>query len=112
MELIFPLVVVAIAIFFIAAFWKVFAKAGKPGIACIIPIWNAIVFLQIAGRPVWWILLFIVPLVNIIIGVIVAIDIAKSFGKSTGFGVGLAFLGFIFYPILAFGDAQYQGVTT
>ena len=53
-------------------------------------------------------LLFLIPLVNIAIAIILAIDIAKAFGKGTGFAIGLIFLGFIFYPILGFGSAQYQ----
>jgi hypothetical protein len=96
-------------IFEIASWWKVFEKAGKPGWAAIIPIYNAIVILEIAGRPLWWILLYLIPLVNIVVGVIVLIDFAKSFGKGVGFAVGIILLTFIFIPILAFGDAQYQG---
>jgi hypothetical protein len=92
----------------IAGIWKVFVKAGKPGWAAIIPIYNVIVLLQIAGKPVWWIILFLIPLVNIIMAIIVGIAVAKNFGKSGGFGVGLGLLGFIFYPILGFGDAEYQ----
>ncbi|MCA9100891.1 MAG: signal peptidase I, partial [Planctomycetales bacterium] len=85
-----------------------FTKAGKPGWGALIPIYNVILLLQIAGRPIWWILLFLIPIVNLVIAVIVAIDIAKHFDKGTGFGLGLAFLGFIFYPILGFGDARYR----
>jgi hypothetical protein len=92
----------------IAGFWKTFAKAGKPGWASIIPIYNLIVLLDIAGQPLWWIILLFIPLVNIVVGIIVHIAIAKNFGKSTGFGVGLALLGFIFYPILGFGNARYR----
>src|SRR5690242_14689557 len=72
----------AIAVVFIAALWKVFTKAGQPGWAVLIPIYNTIVMLKIAGRPVWWFVLLLVPLVNIVILFIVAIDIAKAFGKS------------------------------
>ncbi len=94
----------------IAGFWKVFVKAGQPGWAAIVPIYNAIVMLKIAGRPVWWIILFLIPIVNFVVAIIVSIDIAKAFQKGTGFGVGLALLGFVFYPILGFGDATYVGV--
>jgi hypothetical protein len=93
----------------IAGIWKVFVKAGKPGWAAIIPIYNLIVLLQIAGKPLWWIILFFIPLVNIIMAILVGIAVAKNFGKSDAFGVGLGLLGFIFYPILGFGDAEYQG---
>jgi Family of unknown function (DUF5684) len=93
----------------IAAMWKVFTKAGRPGWAAIIPIYNMYVWCKIVGRPGWWVILMLIPFVNIIIGIIVCIDMAKSFGKGAGFGIGLALLGFIFLPILGFGSAQYQG---
>jgi hypothetical protein len=100
----------AIFILIIAGMWKVFVKAGQPGWAAIVPIYNIIVLLQISGKPVWWILLFLIPVVNLVIAILVGIAIAKNFGKSDAFGVGLGLLGFVFYPILGFGDAQYQGV--
>src|SRR5204863_9323108 len=93
----------------VAAMWKVFTKAGKPGWASIIPIYNIWVLLEIVGRPGWWLVLMLIPFVNFIVLIILSIDVAKSFGKGTGFGLGLAFLSLIFYPILGFGDAQYQG---
>ena len=98
-----------IAVVLIAAMWKIFEKAGEPGWAAIIPIYNVIILLKIAGKPAWWLLLFIVPVVNFVIAIIVALAIARNFGKGTGFGLGLAFLGVIFYPLLAWGDARYQG---
>ena len=105
-----PMIIgLAVMVFLIAAVWKTFVKAGQPGWASIIPIYNTIVMLQIAGRPVWWIVLMFIPLVNLVIVIIVMIDLAKSFGQGAGFGIGLAFLGFIFFPILGFGSAQYQG---
>ena len=98
-----------ICVLIIAAMWKVFTKAGQPGWASLIPIYNLYVLCKIAGRPGWWLLLMLIPFVNIIIIVILCIDIAKSFGNGVGFGLGMAFLGFIFWPILGFGSAQYQG---
>ncbi len=102
-------VYVAFLVFYLASFWKVYTKAGQPGWAAVIPIYNFIVLMKIIGRPWWWILLFLVPIVNIVVLFIVYIDLAKSFGRSTGFGVGLALLGIIFLPILAWGPATYQG---
>ena len=97
----------AIVIVVIAGFWKTFEKAGQPGWAAIIPIYNYYIMLKIGGKPGWWLLLFLIPIVNIIIAFIVFIEIAKRFNQSTGFGVGLVLLGFVFWPILGFGDAQY-----
>jgi hypothetical protein len=100
----------AILILMIAGLWKTFTKAGKPGWASIIPFYNLIVLLDIAGRPWWWLILYLIPFVNLVIAIVVSIDVAKNFGKGAGFGVGLAFLSFIFYPILGFGDARYAPV--
>ena len=101
----------AVAVFIIAGLWKTFEKAGQPRWAAIIPIYNLFILMKIAGKPVWWVVLMLIPIVSIIVAILVSIDVAKNFGKSTGFGVGLAFLGFIFYPILGFGDAEYNPVT-
>ena len=98
----------AIAVGVTAGFWKTFEKAGKPGWGAIIPIYNIVLLLDIAGRPIWWFILLLIPLVNIVVGIIMSIDIARNFGKGVVFGLGLAFLGFIFYPILGFGNARYQ----
>jgi hypothetical protein len=105
----FMIVWIAVLVLVVAGLWKVFTKAGKPGWACLIPIYNIIVLLEIVGRPLWWFVLMLIPFVNFIVAIIVSIDVAKSFGKGTGFGLGLALLGFIFYPLLGFGDATYRG---
>lgn len=99
----------AIIVLMIASTWIVFTKAGKPGWASIIPIYNIIVLLDIVGKPWWWILLMLIPLVNIVILIIVNHNLSLSFGKDIGFTIGLILLSFIFMPILAFGDAEYIG---
>lgn len=99
----------AVIVLVVAGFWKVFTKAGHPGWMAIIPILNIYILCKIAGRPGWWLILFFIPVVGLVISAIVSIDVAKAFGKGTGFGVGLWLLAPIFYCILGFGDAQYQG---
>ena len=101
-------VLVVVFVFFAIVGWKLFTKAGKPGLASLVPVHNIVVTLEIVGRPLWWIFLFFVPLVSFVVMVVLCFDLAKRFGKSNAFGFGLLFLGFIFYPILAFGRAQYQ----
>lgn len=105
----FWLVWLVIMVVFIAAWWKVFTKAGEPGWAALIPIYNAYVFLKIVGRPGWWLLLYLVPLVNVIIAVIVQVDLARSFGRGIGFALGLIFLSPIFILILGFSEIRYEG---
>jgi Family of unknown function (DUF5684) len=102
------IVYLAFVVFMIVTMWKIFTKAGEPGWACLVPIYNTCVWLKIAGKPMWWILLLLIPIVNIVIAIIAVVGLANKFGKGGGFAVGLIFLGFIFYPILAFGDAEYQ----
>lgn len=103
------LIYFAFIVMLIAAMWKIFAKAGKPGWAAIVPIYNTIVLLQIIGRPLWWIVLLFIPVANLVVLVIAMIDLAKSFGKGMGFAVGLILLSPIFVPLLGFGDARYLG---
>ena len=99
----------AFMVLMVAAMWKIFTKAGKPGWAAIVPIYNVIVLLQVVNRPVWWIILLIVPLVNLVICIMVYNDLAKSFGKGIGWTIGLLLLPFIFLPLLAFGSESYVG---
>jgi hypothetical protein len=100
-----------ISLLFLAAVaigrWKVFEKAGQPGWAAVVPIYNLIILLRVAQRPRWWVILYPIPFFNVIPLVIVPLDIARYFGKSALFGAGLIFFGSIFYPVLGFGSAQY-----
>jgi len=93
----------------LVSMWKIYTKAGKPGWAILIPIYNIIVLLEIVGKPWWWIFLFLIPLVNIVFAIWMYNLLSKSFGKDEGFTVGLILLSFIFIPILGLGKAQYQG---
>ena len=100
---------IALIAFGIFVQWKIFTKAGKPGWASIVPIYNIIVLLEIVGKQWWYLLLLFIPVVNIVILIMVMIALAQVFGKSGGFAVGLIFLFLIFMAILAFGDAKYLG---
>ncbi|MCO5253802.1 MAG: DUF5684 domain-containing protein [Bacteroidetes bacterium] len=96
-----------IVLLMIISMWKVFEKAGKPGWAAIVPIYNLVILLEIVRKPIWWIILLLIPFVNLIVIIILYIELAKVFGQGGGFAVGLILLGIIFIPILAFGDAKY-----
>lgn len=99
---------VILILLLIVSQWKVYTKAGKPGWAVLVPIYNIIVLLEIVRKPIWWIALLLIPIVNFVILIIINVNLAKVFGKGTGFALGLIFLPFIFIPILGFGSAQYQ----
>jgi hypothetical protein len=96
-----------VVVLMIASGWKLFVKAGKPGWAAIVPIYNVIVTLQIVNRPVWWILLMLIPGVNLVVGIILIVDLAKCFGKDALYAACLILLSVVFYPMLAFGQAPY-----
>jgi hypothetical protein len=106
------LIQLALVVVMLAGMWKVFVKAGKPGWAAIIPIYNIVVLLEIVGKPIWWVVLMLIPCVNIVVMILVCIELAKCFKKDPIYGVGLALLGFIFWPILGFGSAEFQGSPT
>jgi len=92
--------------------WKMFVKAGKPGWASIIPIYNTIVMLQIVQKPIWWIVLLFIPLVNIVVAILLMIELGKAFGKGAGWSiVFLMLLGGVGTLILGFGDSKYQYAT-
>jgi hypothetical protein len=101
--------IIVFAVFIIAAMWKVFEKAGQPGWAAIIPIYNIYIMTKIGGKPGIWTLLCLIPIVNYVFMIWLMNMISKSFGKDEGFTAGLIFLGFIFWPILGFGSAKYLG---
>jgi hypothetical protein len=105
---------IALIIFMIVVYWKIFEKAGQPGWASIVPFYNTYVLIvNILEMPPVWFWLLLVPCANIVVAIIlifmIPFKLAEKFGKDTGFAIGLLFLGIIFLPILAFGDARYRG---
>jgi len=106
-----PLIVIgiSIAVLEIVALWFVLDKAGEPGWAAIIPIYNYLMVIKIAGKPWWFILLMLIPVVNLVIYIIILNGLSRNFGKSEAFTVGLFFLRFIFLPILGFGKSTFVG---
>lgn len=104
------IIYLAIIALMIVSMWKIFTKAGKPGWACIVPIYNIIVLLDIVKKPWWWILLFLIPLVNIVFGIWVFHRLSRSFGHDAGFTIGLIILGIVFIPILGLGKDEYKAL--
>jgi len=99
---------VAILLLMIVSLWITVSKAGRPGVSQIIPIWNIIELVRIAGKPLWWvILILLIPIVNLVLLIMVLNGISTAFGKGAGFTVGLVLLPFVFFPILAFSQATY-----
>lgn len=101
---------IIVSIISIVALWKIFAKAGEPGWAAIVPFYNNYVLFKITMGNGWLFLLMFVPLVNIVMSFMVIFKLAKVFGHGIGFGFGLLFLQVIFLLILAFGSSEYEGV--
>lgn len=103
------LVLGALSLFIIIAMWVVFTKAGQAGWKSLIPIYNIYILLVIAGVPGWWLILLLIPLVGLVFHLLAMLALAKKFGKGTLFGIGLFILPIVFYPLLAFGGARYEG---
>ena len=94
----------------IAGLWQIFVKAGEPGWAAIIPFYNLWIYVKISGKEAFWFILFLIPCVNIVAAIVVSMALAERFGKEPVYGIGLAFLPFVFYPMLGFGQDQYQAL--
>ena len=104
------IIYIAIILLELVALWKIYTKAGQPGWAAIIPIYNIIVFLKIIKMDWWHILIMIfVPFAALVYSIIFDFKLAKVFGKGVGYGFLLLFFTPIMYPVLAFGDAKYEG---
>lgn len=106
--LVFFVILAAIVLVIVVSMWKIFDKAGKPGWAAIVPIYNIIILLEIIDKPIWWIVLFFLPFANVVAAILVNLELAKKFGKDGLFAVGMILLPIVFFPILAFGNAQFQ----
>jgi hypothetical protein len=91
----------------LVAGWKMYVKASQPGWVAVIPFLNVFGLLKIVHRPLWWFVLFLVPLVNIVVAVIVLNDLSKAFGRGLGTTLLLVFLTPIGYLVLGFGDDAY-----
>jgi len=90
----------------------VFKKAGPngdPAWGAFVPIYGFYILLKVVGRPGWWLVLLLIPIVNYVIIIIVYNDLSKSFGHGVGFTLGLIFLSWIFLAILAWGSSEYRG---
>ncbi|MDB2226454.1 DUF5684 domain-containing protein [Halorubrum ezzemoulense] len=105
-------VTLGLIILIFAGLWKVFEKAGKPGWAAIIPIYNLYVLVKVSGNAWYWFALFFVPVINFFATLKVSIDVAGKFNKGILFGLGLTFISFVFYPLLGFGGYQYNDATS
>lgn len=102
-----------VTVVMIISLWRIFSKAGVPGIFSIIPLVNIYQLVKISGKNPWLFLLLLVPIVNIVVYIIVALGLAKNFGKSGVFGFfGLVVFNLVGYLILAFGGAKYVGGDT
>jgi hypothetical protein len=102
------IIMLLLAIVMIVSLCKVFEKAGEAWWKAIIPIYNFFVLVSIAGKPMWWGFLMLIPIVNIPVVFIIHIALARRFGQGVAFGLGLVLVGFVFFPLLAFGKYEYS----
>lgn len=93
----------------IAGMWKTFAKAGEPGWAALIPIYNVIVLLKIAGHPPVRVIFWMIPIVGIYFQIVDTLDFVRSYGRDIGTLLLLLLMPLIGWPVLGFGSAQYVG---
>jgi hypothetical protein len=106
----YMIVCLVICVILIAAYWKIFEKAGEAGWKSIVPFYNTYLLTKIATGNGWLFLLILIPGVGTLIWtILVAVKISKAFDKGVGFIIGIILIPYVFYPILGFGGAQYIG---
>lgn len=96
------------ALLIVSSMWVVFKKAGRSGVASLVPFYNMYVMLEISGKPGWWLLLTMIPGVGFVFYLLAMLGLAEKFGRGTLYGLGLFFLPMFFLPMLGFGDALYE----
>lgn len=106
------IVILAVFVFSVIVYWKIFTKADETGWKSMIPIYNSYTLYKITYGNGWLFLLTLIPYLGFFIGLKQKFDLAKVYGKGIGFGIGIFFLGIIFLPILAFGSSEYQEETS
>ena len=94
----------------IAGMWMTFVKAGQPGWWTVLPVFNLVGIIRVAGEPMRFLWFMLIPVVNIVLLVGLYLRLARFFGKGAWFGWGLVFLPFVFFPVVGFGKADYQPV--
>jgi hypothetical protein len=99
----------ALFVIYLVAMWKLFTKMGQPGWIGIIPLLNAYGIYKLAGRDWWWVILLLIPCINIVAAWFLAADTAKLFGKELGWAILLFIFPGLGHLILAFGGSQYVG---
>lgn len=101
--LIFTLIYLAIVVASIAGLWVLFQRAGKPGWMAIIPILNLVVMVSLAGKEWWWIILFFVPIANIVALIMVFKHFLENYGERELLNIiiGIIF-SFLYIPYMAF----------
>ncbi len=99
------IIYLAIIVLLLVSYWKIFQKAGEAGWKSIVPLYNSYTMTKLVFSSGWFFLLALVPIANIVFAVMMCIRLAKAFGKGGGYAVGLIFLPFVFYPILAFNSS-------
>ena len=110
---VFSISIIIIALLVVVAMWRIFAKAGRPGWAALIPIYNVVVLHQIVRKPVWWIVLYFLPVISIVIQIIIAIELGKAFSKSAAFSALFLLLLPIGFFVIAFDKSKYlYGINT
>lgn len=97
-------------VFYGYCMYRIFQKAGREDAwAAFVPIYNTIVLLDIVKKPIWWIILLLIPFVNLYACWVVCDRLAKGFAKETPlYSILLFFLGFIFIPVLGLGSDTYD----
>ncbi|CAL2104322.1 Signal peptidase I [Tenacibaculum sp. 190130A14a] len=89
--------------------WKLYVRAGRKAWEAAIPVYNAVILMQIINRPKWWVILLFFPIVNLLMFPIIWVETCRSFGFNERKDTILAIitLGFYIYYVNYATNAEY-----
>ena len=87
----------AVQLIHFAGTWKLYQKAGKQPWQALIPVYNAIVLMDIIRRPKWWVILLFIPIINLMMFPVIWVETLRSFGRNSAKDTALGLVSFGFY---------------
>lgn len=104
-------VFIPLIILMYAGLWRLFQKAGKPGWAALVPVYGTMVWIDIVRKPKWWIILYFIPVINVIMFLGLLVEIIKNYGKfQYKDRILVVLFPFVYLPYMAFQkDLKFLG---
>ena len=86
--------------------FRLYQKAGRKSWEALVPVYNAVVLMQIIRRPKWWVILLFVPIINLMMFPVIWVETLRSFGRNRSIDTILGILTFGLYIFIPNFDSK------